>query len=149
MFPKPNRGFSNVPVAPPPPHFKGSASSQSPSSLYQRLRLFHIKRGVLIPAILGPVRSLKWDRNSWCDATLCVHLRKEKRQSKPDGKVHYFTSLSQCSTTPGPPPRPPSVRRRSSVFRNRKSSREPCRPEDQGSGCETRTPGGHKVMRSS
>lgn len=63
MFPKPNRGFSNVPVA-PPPHFKVSASSHSPSSFNQRLRLFHIKRGVAIPAILGPVRSHKWDRNS-------------------------------------------------------------------------------------
>lgn len=108
------------------------------------------KKGVVTPTILWPIHSLKWDRNSWCDATLCVHLCKEKRQSKPDGKVHYFTSLSQCSTNPRVRlPVPTSVRGRSSVFGKRKSSREPCRPEDQGSRCETRIPGGHKVMRSS
>lgn len=44
MFPKPNRGFSNVPVAPPPPQLL-----TEPSSSFQRLRLFHIKRAWSLP----------------------------------------------------------------------------------------------------
>lgn len=87
---------------------EASTKFWSPSSSFQSARLLPMKGGVVTPTILWPVRSLKWDRNSWCDATLCVHLRKEKRQSKPDGKVHYFTSFSQCSTNPQPPtPSPP------------------------------------------
>ncbi len=149
MFPKPNRGFSNVPVAPPPPHFKVSASSHSPSSFNQRLRLFHIKGAWQSPPFLDLSAAISGTEIH--DVMLhCVSIFVKKNVSQ-NLMEKCITSLRFPSVRQPPArrPLPASVRRRSSVFGNRKSSREPCRPEDQGSGCETRTPGGLKVMRSS
>lgn len=125
-----------------------SRSPSSSSSSFQRLRLFHVKRAWSLPPSSDLSTALIGTEIH--DVMLhCVSIFVKKNVSQ-NLMEKCITSLSQCSTNPRVRlPVPTSVRGRSSVFGKRKSSREPCRPEDQGSGCETRTPGGHKVMRSS
>lgn len=78
-----------------------------------------------------------------------IFVKKNVSQNRMEKCITSLRLPSVRQPLAPPHPVPASVRGRSSVFGNRKSSREPYRSEDQGSGRETRIPGGHKVMRSS